>query len=197
MDFSAITSLSLKEAYRGTLFDEVIEDSDYLDKLFEHRNRTQIFVLDSVDAGHSVFIDNTSGVGRNKCFYVGNPKNIDVFLWHIDGVLYKRDTKCDCALLTTKACFFVEFKVNAQNNSNEAIRENYEKATMQLSSTIKDVTNRCQATGRNIHSERDLQAFVVLNKTVPRILSYQKSLRVKFLRENKVRLSFENEAIID
>jgi|GEM_PF-1903115 len=197
MDFSPITTLKLKEAFKGTLFDEVENDTDYIKCLFEHGNSAQLFACDSNEKGYSTFISDTSGVGKDKCFIVRNNKHIDVFLWRIDGVLYGKDTKCDCAILTSTQLDFVEFKTNAANSSSEAIRQNYEKACDQLSSTIKDVKRKCGGVNILIEKERSLKAFAVFNRTVPRITAYENNLKRKFLKENKIRLSFENEVNIE
>lgn len=176
MDFSLITRFRFKEAFNGNIrFQEISDDEDYLKLLFEHRDRGVIYVYDDSNQGHSIFLDNTRGIGIDKVFSIRNRTHKDVFLWHIDGVLYKKNSKCDCACITDQELSFIEFKTNAENQSDEAILDNFEKAKEQLLLTIQDISNKCQAIGIDIRELVDIDAYIVLNRTVPDGSAYQKN----------------------
>lgn len=175
MDFSPINRLRLKGAF-GDLqkFQELTCDMDFLRELFEWTDRGVIFVHDDDVKGHSVFITDTNGVGADKTFRIGNLQHKDLFLWHIDGVLYSKNSKCDCAFLTGENIGFVEFKSNAVNNTESAIKGNYEKPSSQLKLTIMDVAERCASVGVDIMDALAVEAFAVFNRTVPKHNAYQK-----------------------
>ncbi len=186
MDFSVITRFKFKEAFNGNArFQEIVEDESYLSALFEHRDRGTIYIYDDANIGHSVFVENTKGLGIDKVFSLKNKAHKDVFLWHIDGVLYKKNSKCDCACITDKELSFIEFKTNAENQSDDAIIDNFEKAKDQLLLTIQDVSSKCQAIGINIREIVDIDAYIVFNRTVPDGNAFQKGIAAKFLFESE------------
>lgn len=168
MDFEAINRLRLKEAFgEFELFQQISKDEDWLDKLFECDTRGQLFVYDDADVGHVVYVNDTKGLGRDKVFGLVNKNHKDVFLWHIDGVIYEKTSKCDCAVITTDEMEFIEFKTNASNSSQEAIFDNYHKASEQLQKIVKDVKERCTKVGVTLTSVIPVEAHAVFNPTVP------------------------------
>jgi len=195
MNFTAIKQLKLKEAFQQhPLFDAVHDDKDYLNVLFECDNKGTLYIIDDPDRKMSVFIPDTKGVGRDKTFVVTNRDHSSVLLWHIDGVLFKDSTKCDCAIITSKELDFIEFKTNASNSSHKAIISNYEKAFQQLLTTLQEVTQRCAAVGIDIHTVvKEVSAYAVFNKTIPQVQASQQSQSRKFLKAtNGVKLHFKN-----
>lgn len=192
-DFTAIKQLKLKEAFEGRFveFSNIAEDNDYLNTLFELRKRHMIFVMDDNAQGHSVFVDNTNGIGVDRILTVNNNRRKNVFLWRIDGVLFDSESKCDCALITKDKLIFVEFKSNAVNNSMLQAQEEYEKAYSQLDKTFNDVQTACHRVGINIKRKVETSAIAVFNKTVPKFNSSIKTLSAKFLRKNKIKLSYD------
>lgn len=194
MDFTAIKQLRLKEAFKSDAkFSVISTDEDYLNTLFETKNNSHLFVYDSESLGHSTFITNTYGIGSDKVFNVANNTRKDVFLWHIDGVLYARDSKCDCALISDTDLKFVEFKSEAAQNSLQAIEDNYNKAYKQLSITFKDIDSKCKSAGVDMRKIVNIKAYAVFNRTVPSDNATQKNLKTKFLKEHGVKLLFKNE----
>ncbi len=194
MTFTPIYNLKLKFAFEDSQkFQDIVTEQDYLKELFEWTDRGIVFIHDDTLVSHSTFITDTSGLGRDKTFKVENIHHQDLFLWHIDGVLYNKNSKCDCAFLTEEHIGFVEFKSNATNNTDSSIKENYEKAKSQLCNTFKDVAERCNKIGVDITKVIKVEAFAVFNQTVPRNNAYQKKVAAKFLLEtNGVPLYFKN-----
>ena len=198
MDFSFLEALQLKKAFADNLkFQSVVTDSDYLNELFEHSNRGKVFIHDDENKGFSTFVTDTNGLGADKIFKIYNTPHKDLFLWHIDGVLYSKGSKCDCAFLTDRYLRFVEFKSNATNNTDEAIEDNYKKAAAQISNTHKDVNARCKATGVDLRKYLKLEAYAVFNRTVPKNNAHQKSISAKFLLDNKFKLYFKDSVKIE
>lgn len=198
MDCAAIHRLRLKDAFGDMQkFQAVTCDAEFLSELFEWTTRGVVFIHDDDPAGHSVLVTDTRGLGGDKTFRVGNPGHRDLFLWHIDGVMYRKGSKCDCAFLADDRLGFVEFKTNAANNTEDAIRENYEKAMSQLLLTIADVTGRCDNVGVDLMNVAEVEAYAVFNPTVPRHNAYQKKLAAEFLMTTDgIPLYFENSTEI-
>ena len=197
MIFSVLEELRFKDVFSDLSLFSGDEEIDYIDVLIEHSTRTSTFVYDSEVEGHSIFIEDTSGIGNNKIFIIKNPNRKDFFLMHIDGVLFDKNSKCDCAIITDKELDFIEFKSNAINRTDEAIESNYEKASSQLLNTLTEFRRRYEAIGDSLDGKKKLECYAVFNKTVPRNPAYQKKLSASFLKNsNGVKLKFENSKII-
>lgn len=193
MDSSVIRGLRLKEAFEDIeKFKAVQSDADFLTELFEWTNRGLVFIHDDEDKGNSVFVTDTKGLGADKIFRIDNVPHKEIFLWHIDGVLYSKGSKCDCAFIAEGHLGFVEFKSNAANNTGEAIQGNYEKASSQLVLTFQDVKARCNNVNVDIMSGNLVEAYAVFNRTVPRNNAHQKKGSAKFFKDNDIPLYFEN-----
>lgn len=198
MDFKAITQLKLKYAFSDMpAFQQLNVDGDYLNELFECDSRGTLFVHDDAATGHSIFVPDTSGIGIDKVFVVKNINRIDVYLWHIDGVLFQKDSKCDCAVLTDKNLAFVEFKANAGNKSDQTIKGNYEKASGQLLLTLDEVSTKCKSVGVDLRRLVQVGAYAVFNRTVPKNSAYQKKVAAKFLLDSRgTKLHFKNNILL-
>lgn len=193
MDFDVINRLRLKEAFgEHALFQQISKNEDWLNFLFECDNKGQLFVYDDASAGHVVYINNTKGLGRDKVFCLMNKGHKDVFLWHIDGVIYKKTSKCDCAIITQDEMEFIEFKTNAANKINETAINNYYQASEQLQKIVLDVKTRCSQSGIELTSIIPVEAHAVFNPTVPSDSAMKKNIAVKFLKKTGVRLRFDN-----
>lgn len=197
MDSSVIRGLRLKEAFEDIQkFQTVQSDADLLTELFEWTNRGLVFIHDDEYKGHSVFITDTKGLGADKIFRIDNAHHKEIFLWHIDGVLYSKGSKCDCAFIAEGHLGFVEFKSNAANNTGEAVKDNYEKAGSQLTLTFQDVKKRCNNVNVDILSGKLVEAYAVFNRTVPRNNAHQKKVSAQFLKDNDIPLYFRNSVAL-
>ena len=197
MDCEAIDRLHLKEAFgEFEVFQRISTDEDWLDVLFECDTRGQLFVYDDADVGHVVYVNDTKGLGRDKVFELVNDSHKEVFLWHIDGVVYKKSSKCDCAIVTSDEMEFIEFKTEASNKTAEAIEENYNRASEQLQQIVLDVKARCAKVGVELTSVVPVEAHAVFNPTVPSDSAMKKNISVKFLFKTGVKLSFDNKKVL-
>ena len=197
MNFEVINRLRMKEAFgEFDLFQHISKDEEWLDILFECDTRGQLFVYDDADVGHVVYVNDTKGLGRDKVFGLVNKTHKDVFLWHIDGVIYEKTSKCDCAVITTDEMEFIEFKTNASNNSDEAIFDNNHKASDQLQKIVKDVKERCSKVGVKLTSVIPVEAHAVFNPTVPADNAMKKNISAKFLVRTGVKLRFDNMKVL-
>lgn len=197
MDCGAINQLCLKEAFGDIeMFKRISKEEDWLDVLFECDNRGLLFVYDDANIGHVVYVKDTKGLGHDKVFELVNKSHKDVFLWHIDGVIYPKTSKCDCAVITMDELEFIEFKTNASNSSSEAREENYHKASEQLQTIVLDVKDRCAKVGLVLTSIIPVMAHAVFNPTVPSDNAMTKNISIKFLVRTGVKLRFDNKKVL-
>lgn len=195
-DFTAINNLRLKSLYASEeKFSQVQSDVDFLTELFEVENQGLVFVWDDKSKEHSTYVSDTKGIGSNRILKVINKNHVDTFLWHIDGVMFKRGTKCDCALLNNSILCFVEFKSEAKNNSAAQASFEYEKAEAQVETILTDLLSRCASAGFDITKLITIKGMAVFNRTVPRYNASQKAAVRKFEKafNNKFKFEFENE----
>lgn len=202
LDISLLNKLSIKSVFVGQGFDALLSqirsEQDYLVALFETEKRGVIWITDDADAGHSIFVTDTKGVNKDKLLQIINPNIKTLFLWHIDGVMFKKYSKCDCALLYDRLMHLIEFKANAKNESDDSIQANYEKASEQLALSFEKFEELYKNHGQDIFSIfDDIDAMIVFDKTVPQDDAYQKNIISKFSNRTLLKLSFGNELKVE
>lgn len=197
MDYSVFDELHFKEVFIGVgidqLLDEIKRAEDYTVALFEGSDGHIIWITDDEKAGHSIFVSDTNGVNKDKLLQIRNSKRKTLFLWHIDGVMFERYSKCDCALLHDRLMHMIEFKANAKNATDDSIQANYEKAKNQITLTFKTFKDLYAKEGFDLWDIfKDIDAMIVFNKTVPQDLAYQKSIQKQVAADIEVSLTFGN-----
>lgn len=194
----SIQRLDLFEAFKEiNVIQNIKNGGELSDKLLEYSVKKNIFIYDSKEKGFSIFIEDTKGIGIDKTFHIINPRKETVVLMRIDGVLFAKETKCDCAFITDNEINFIEFKVNAENKTEKAIIENYKKASSQLISTLLDFRERYYRIGKNLDKLSKLSCYAVFNRTVPKDTATQKKIAAKFLIDSHgVKLKFDNNKSI-
>lgn len=197
-DLTHITNLNLKDAFKGEkAFERIKSENDYLIELFEHTDRSSVFVCDDEDCGYSRYINDTKGYGRDRVFIIKNVNHKSVFLMRIDGILFDRRSKCDCAVLFQNEMDFIEFKTNAANQTEVSMDEQYSKCYSQLLTSILEFDRRYDLIGDSFRKKFDtIQAYAVFNPTVPSNNATQKKLSAEFAKEIKIKLSFTNNKSI-
>ncbi|MBQ8100873.1 MAG: hypothetical protein IJ169_06265 [Paludibacteraceae bacterium] len=201
-DFSIFNNLSIKTVFIGqgidSLLAQINTEQDYMIALFDSEKRGVIWITDDVTAGHCVFVSDTYGVNKDKLLKVFNPNIKTLFLWHIDGVMFTKYSKCDCALLHDRLMHLIEFKANAKNESDDSIQANYEKASEQLALTFEKFEELYKNHGQDIFRVfDDIDAMIVFDRTVPQDDAYQKNIVSKFSNRTLLKLSFGNELKIE
>lgn len=162
-------------------------------KVFDTSSKSQLFVIDDATKGYSCFIADTKGYGSNRSFIIHNSGHKDIHLMRIDGVLFERMSKCDCALLFDNEFDFVELKTNAANKSTESMEYNYSNSYNQLKITIQEFDRRFENSNKSFRDLFDtILAYSVFNPTVPRDNATQKRLSALFSREMRIKLHFTN-----
>lgn len=192
LDLTPIRNLNLHAAFGAeSAVKKVLSDEDLFVELFEHSQRSSLFIFDDEIVGYSRYVDNTKGLGKDKTFFIENPNHKEVFLMRIDGVLFPGMSKCDCAVLYDNVILFVEFKTKAANKTEEAREYQYNKCYNQLKDTIQEFETRFLEIRDSLRGRfSSIEAIAVFNPTVPRDDATQKALRARFLIELRLKLSF-------
>lgn len=163
------------------------------DELLESSNRSQLFVCDNAEKGYSCFITDTKGFGSDKTFIIQNPNHKDVVLVRIDGVLFERMSRCDCAVMFEDEFDFVELKTNAANRTEESMKSQYDKSVEQLKITIREFDSRYKDANITFKDLFEIvRAYSVFNPSVPSNNATQKKYSSQFAKELKIKLQFTN-----
>lgn len=169
-------------------------DEERIKKFFSETTHSQVWVTDDDSVGYCVFVYDTKGVNKDKLLVVTNNDSKSLFLWSIDGKMFTKLSKCDCALISDLKLHLVEFKANVVSENLDSIGTHYDKASNQLSLTfeyIKEAYTNLKEDLFDVFSDVDAQ--IVFDKQIPQNSAYQKSVIAKFLKKNDITLSFGNE----
>lgn len=186
----------LKQPEFAGLLSKLTED-ERLETLFEATIRATAWITDDDEAGHSIFVFDTNGVNKDKLLVVHNPAREEIYLWKIDGVLFKRYSKCDCAVVRGDVLHLVEFKANALNESEASIEGNYDKACNQLILTLQYLEDAYKRINKDINDVfSDIDALIVFDRIVPQNNAYQKSVSARFSSKTTRILTYGNDLTV-
>jgi len=176
------------------LFPEGATDDERLEVLFSETTHAHVWVTDDDQVGHSIFVFNTNGVNKDKLLCITNPLSHSVFLWAIDGKMFAKLSKCDCALVSDSNLHLIEFKANVVSENLLTIGEHYDKATEQLSLTLQNLTKAYGNMGYDIFDIfEDVDAQIVFDRQIPQDNAYQKIVSRRFNKDNQIVLAFGND----
>lgn len=198
-DIQDLKDLRLNEFLRLPLFDGLFSngesDDERIKKFFSETTHSQVWVTDDDSVGYCVFVYDTNGINKDKLLAVANKKSQPIFLWSIDGKMFNKLSKCDCALISDKQLHLVEFKANVVSDNLETIGDHYDKASRQLSLTfkyIKDAYNDLRIDDV-FEVFSDVDAQIVFDRQIPQNNAYQKKVVSRFSKDNSIVLTFGNE----
>ena len=198
MDISRLDNLHVQKVFVGTGIESILNTTtssvEFYEALFEEMQRHMVWVTDDSALKYCVFVTETANCDTNKLLKVINSSKSPLYLWRIDGKMFPKYSKCDCALFQDGKFFFVEFKANAISQTPNSQEITCEKACEQLQITFEQFCQLYEKSGISFRELfTDIKAMVVLNKTIPRDTAFQKNLKSTFLKNNKVILEFGNE----
>lgn len=181
---SAIDNLRLDEAFAtGTLrpFNEC----------WTVRMDRELMIVDDDTEKYSRFSNNEEEL--QKALLVINENHREIVLLSIDNKLI-RDHEggiADCALFDDNQFRFVEFKTNAYGNSNEAVRDTFDKATGQLKETIRVFKDKLQKVNIKFEDAVTLSCHIVISHRFPKSRAIKQEYQMSFADENNnIELSF-------
>lgn len=166
--------------------------------LFEETQRGRIWVTDDASVNHCVFVLDTKGIDKNKLLEVTQTTRAVLLLWHIDGAMFKKFSKGDCALIQNKKLHLIEFKANVTSDNDLTIKEHYEKAASQILGAYEIITRMYKNVNLKIEDIfSDVDAMIVFNPLVPRINATQQSFKAKFIADNHMFIGLGNKLELD
>ena len=131
-----------------------------------------------------------------KGLLVFNEQKREIVLLSIDNQLLKsmQGGVADCALFDDKQFRFVEFKMNAEGNSDRAVRKTFDKATSQLVNTIRIFKDGLETVDVSFAGAVALRCHVVLSKSFPASRSVMQNFQMEFaLNTEGIPLDFSSE----
>lgn len=177
VDQLAIDNLQLDVAFSSNVY-----------KPFEEcwcvRMDSELMVVDDDSEKFSRYSDDEDD--RPKALVIVNNHNRQIVLLSIDNKLICGHPGgiADCALFDESQFRFIEFKTNAYGNSEEQIRETFEKAISQIVETIRLFKERLQAIDICFETAVALSCHVVLSQSFPRSRAVKQEYQVRFADEN-------------
>lgn len=148
------------------------------------RMDSELMVIDDDEDSYSRFTDDSDDA--QKALLVINENNKQIVLLSIDNKLIKDHEGgiADCALFDNEQFHFVEFKTNALGNSNEQVRETFDKATSQLKETIRVFKDRLQKVNIQFEDAVALSCYVVVSQRFPKSRAIKQEYQISFADEN-------------
>lgn len=156
------------------------------------RTDTRLLVVDDDDSKKSRFSDDE--LDEERALVIVNTKNKVITLISIDHALIDNHLGgiADCAVMDEQKIAFVEFKTNAYGNSEESIRENFEKACNQLKETLNVFGSKLTTQGIDLNDVMAVECRIIVAHRFPRATAIKQDFRVQFAEEtNGIDLSFE------
>ena len=127
-----------------------------------------------------------------KC-RVLNPSSSEAVVLSIDNKLITNRQIADGAVFNMKDFHFVEFKTNAEGNSDKAVSDTYNKAISQLKSTITIFETNLKTVEIDFRNKVNIGCHVIVAETFPRNNAVEVTKAIEFAEDTLIPLSFENE----
>lgn len=158
------------------------------------RADSRLLVID--DETNSVSRYSDSEEDEPRALVVLNEKNKLIVLLSIDHKLIDNHPGgiADCAVFDEQKIEFVEFKTNALGNSEEAIRDTFDKACGQLKETLVVLKNQLLAVGVDLFQAMVVECRVVVAHRFPRATATKQDYCLQFASDtNGIELFFERQ----
>ena len=170
----AVRQLQLRRAFKG--------HSPSIEKCMGITSEVKFAIADDDVLKHSVIVPFET---EDKCCYIYNPKETEVVLLQIDNKLIANRPGgiADCAVFNTVLFCFVEFKTNAEGNTDEAIKATYRKAAEQLKTTLQLFVNKEKAIGIDFLNTVETECHIIVNQIFPRSRTAEQTLQLEFAGE--------------
>lgn len=180
----AIDRLRLDEAFSGKFVHTP------LDKCWKAKCDEKLLIIDDIEGSTSRFATDNDDVG--KALMIINENKREIILLAIDHQLLTNypGGEADCAVFDERQFRFVEFKTNAKGN----LKGNFDKATRQLTNTIKVFTDKLQNVGVSFRDSVTLSCHVVVSNSFPRSQAAMQNYQFEFATDTGgILLSFDSE----
>ncbi len=173
----AIDRLKLDEAFGAGTFKPFNE-------CWTVRMDTELLVVDDDTEKVSRFSDDKEEA--IKALLIINENNRQIVLLSIDNKLIKDHEGgiTDCALFDKEQFRFVEFKTNAYGNSEQSVRDTFDKATGQLTETIQVFKDRLGKVNIQFEDSVTICCHIVISHRFPKSRAVKQEYQIIFADEN-------------
>lgn len=164
----------------------------HFDGAWTVRADSRLLVIDDDADNVSRFSD--SEEDEPRALVVLNENNRTITLLSIDHKLIADHPGgiADCAVFDDEKFDFVEFKTNAYGNSEESIRDTFEKAYGQLKETLNVFDEKMSSVGINLFETMVVECRIVVSQRFPRATAAKQNYQALFAEETKgITLYFE------
>lgn len=182
----AIDRLKLDEAFSTGTFKPFNE-------CWTVRMDTELLVVDDDIEKVSRFSDDKEEA--LKALLIINENNRQIVLLSVDNKLIKDHEGgiADCALFDEEQFRFVEFKTNAYGNSEQSVRDTFDKATGQLTETIQVFKDKLANINIHFQDAITLCCHIVISQRFPKSRAIKQEYQMNFADENNVPLFFSEK----
>lgn len=181
---AAVKQLQLKRAFKGNV-------PDIMDCI-ETTTDAEFAIADDEECKHSAII---AADTEDRCCHIHNSKRSEIILLQIDNKLIANRPGgiADCAIFNTAQFRFIEFKTNAEGNSQKAVSDTYQKASEQLKTTLQMFADKERAIGIDFPNVIETECHIIVNRLFPRNRTSEQTLRLSFAADTGTPLSFDDE----
>lgn len=157
----------------------------------------KLMVIDDNVEKISIFSDNEDD--ESNALLIINENNKEIVLLSIDNKLFKSYPGgiTDCALFDEEQFRFVEFKTNAYGNSEEAIRDTFDKAVSQLKNSLGLFIDRLSKVNIDFMDSTVIRCHIVTSETFPKSKATKQEFKYAFTDDTGLELSFDKKTYWD
>ena len=153
-------------------------------------SNTEFYIEDDLYDKCTILVDIPDS---DKICKVINPSADEVVLLAIDNKLISNIEIADGAVFNMNNFHLVEFKTNAEGNSDKAVLYTYEKAISQLISTVNLFETKLNAVKIDFKNKINISCHIVVAEAFPRNNAVEMTKALKFAKDTLLPLSFNNE----
>lgn len=167
-------------------------DNHFDDDCWTVRTDSKLLVVDDDLTRKSRFSDDE--MDEERALIIINSHNKVITLISIDHALIENHPGgiADCAVMDDQKLAFVEFKTNAYGNSDESIRDTFEKASNQLKETLQVFGGKLTSLGVDLIEAMAVECRIIVSHRYPKASALKQDFRALFAQEtNGIDLIFE------
>lgn len=155
-------------------------------------NSSHVYIIDDTEHKYSCFIKSDEVV--LDCFCGININNYNLHLLAIDNKLMTNIPGgiADCALFNSDHFVLIEFKTNAEGNTQASVEYTYQKAIDQLKNTIKIFSARLKKVQIDFYKHINIVPHIVVASKFPRSQAMEQNYAIQFANDTFLELNFEN-----
>lgn len=155
-----------------------------LDECLTYSSDVTAYISDDEQSGISHFAENSGE--HDKCLKVFNLQKREYCLLSIDHCLVndREGGIADCGVFDDRRFWMVEFKTNAQGNTDMAVNATYQKAISQIEETIKLFADKMKEADVDFVEVSDLHCDIVTAQSFPKLTAQEQNLSMEFAMDN-------------